>query len=60
MAETIERSLLELDFASLTRRTFTPSPAAKAPLSSWRTSTHLMVLRRRASVTGFKLSPTTP
>ena len=28
MAETIERSLLDLDFASLTRRTFTPSPAA--------------------------------
>jgi hypothetical protein len=28
MAERIERSLLELDFASLTRRTFTPSPAA--------------------------------
>ena len=28
MAETIEKSLLELDFASLTRRTFTPSPAA--------------------------------
>jgi glycosidase len=28
MAETIEKSLLELDFASLARRTFTPSPAA--------------------------------
>jgi glycosidase len=28
MTETIERSLLELDFASLTQRTFTPSPAA--------------------------------
>ena len=28
MAENIEKSLLELDFASLTRRTFTPSPAA--------------------------------
>jgi glycosidase len=28
MGETIEKSLLELDFASLTRRTFTPSPAA--------------------------------
>jgi glycosidase len=28
MAERIETSLLELDFASLTRRTFTPSPAA--------------------------------
>ena len=28
MAETIEKSLLELDFASLTRRKFTPSPAA--------------------------------
>src|SRR5258705_206085 len=28
MTETIEKSLLELDFASLTRRTFTPSPAA--------------------------------
>jgi hypothetical protein len=28
MAETVERSLLDLDFASLTRRTFTPSPAA--------------------------------
>ena len=28
MAETIEKSLLELDFASLTQRTFTPSPAA--------------------------------
>ena len=28
MAETIEKSLLELDFAALTRRTFTPSPAA--------------------------------
>src|SRR5262245_10588475 len=28
MTETIERSLQELDFASLTRRTFTPSPAA--------------------------------
>src|SRR5215831_16735789 len=28
MAETIERSLLDLDFASLMRRTFTPSPAA--------------------------------
>jgi glycosidase len=28
MSETIEKSLLELDFASLTRRTFTPSPAA--------------------------------
>lgn len=28
MAETIEKSLLELDFASLTRRTFNPSPAA--------------------------------
>jgi hypothetical protein len=27
MAETIEKSLLDLDFASLTRRTFTPSPA---------------------------------
>ena len=27
-AEMIEKSLLELDFASLTRRTFTPSPAA--------------------------------
>src|ERR1700751_6020825 len=28
MAETIEKSLLDIDFASLTRRTFTPSPAA--------------------------------
>ncbi len=28
MAETIEKSLLELDFATLTRHTFTPSPAA--------------------------------
>jgi glycosidase len=28
MAETIEKSLLELDFAALTRRKFTPSPAA--------------------------------
>src|SRR5208337_5609307 len=28
MIEMIEKSLLELDFASLTRRTFTPSPAA--------------------------------
>jgi glycosidase len=28
MPEKIEKSLLELDFASLTRRTFTPSPAA--------------------------------
>ncbi len=28
MAEHIEKSLLELDFASLTRREFTPSPAA--------------------------------
>jgi hypothetical protein len=28
MAETTEKSLLDLDFASLTRRTFTPSPAA--------------------------------
>ena len=28
MAEQIEKSLLELDFTSLTRRTFTPSPAA--------------------------------
>jgi glycosidase len=28
MTEKIEKSLLELDFASLTRRTFTPSPAA--------------------------------
>jgi glycosidase len=28
VADVIEKSLLELDFASLTRRTFTPSPAA--------------------------------
>ena len=28
MAETIEKSLLDLDFASLSRRTFTQSPAA--------------------------------
>ena len=28
MVERIEKSLLKLDFASLTRRTFTPSPAA--------------------------------
>src|SRR5262252_2682381 len=28
MTETIAKSLLDLDFASLTRRTFTPSPAA--------------------------------
>src|SRR5262249_43617896 len=28
MTEPIEKSLLDLDFASLTRRTFTPSPAA--------------------------------
>jgi glycosidase len=28
MTEKIEKSLLEVDFASLTRRTFTPSPAA--------------------------------
>jgi glycosidase len=28
MSEMIEKSLLELDFASLTRRSFTPSPAA--------------------------------
>src|SRR5262245_25024628 len=28
MAEKIEKSLLELDFATLRRRTFTPSPAA--------------------------------
>ena len=28
MTENIEKSLLELDFASLTRRTFTPSPTA--------------------------------
>jgi glycosidase len=28
MTENIEKSLLELDFASLTRQTFTPSPAA--------------------------------
>ncbi len=36
------------------------APAAKAAASSWRTSTHLSVLRRRASVTGLRLSPTTP
>jgi hypothetical protein len=29
MVEKIEKSLLELDFALLTRRTFTPSPAAR-------------------------------
>jgi glycosidase len=29
MVENIERSLLEVDFASLTRRTITPSPAAR-------------------------------
>jgi hypothetical protein len=28
MAETIEKSLLDLDFAALTRRTFAPAPAA--------------------------------
>src|SRR5688572_31220338 len=28
MAETIEKSLLDIDFAALTRRKFTPSPAA--------------------------------
>ena len=28
MAEIIEKSLLEVDFASMTQRTFTPSPAA--------------------------------
>ena len=28
MVENIEKSLFDLDFASLTRRTFTPSPAA--------------------------------
>jgi hypothetical protein len=28
MPETIEKSLLDLDFASLRRRKFTPSPAA--------------------------------
>ena len=28
IGQTIEKSLLDLDFASLTRRTFTPSPAA--------------------------------
>src|ERR1043166_8553460 len=28
MTEAVEKSLLDLDFASLTRRTFTPSPAA--------------------------------
>ena len=28
MPEGIEKSLLDLDFAALTRRTFTPSPAA--------------------------------
>ena len=28
MTETIEKSLLDLDFAALTRRKFTPSPAA--------------------------------
>ncbi|HME70050.1 MAG TPA: alpha-amylase family glycosyl hydrolase, partial [Myxococcota bacterium] len=28
MAEEIEKSLLEIDFSELTRRTFTPSPAA--------------------------------
>jgi hypothetical protein len=28
MAEMIEKSALDLDFAALTRRTFTPSPAA--------------------------------
>jgi glycosidase len=28
MSDTIEKSLLDIDFASLTRRTFTPSPAA--------------------------------
>jgi hypothetical protein len=28
MPEKIEKSLLEIDFASLKRRTFTPSPAA--------------------------------
>ena len=28
MPEKIEKSLLDLDFASLTQRTFTPSPAA--------------------------------
>jgi hypothetical protein len=28
MTEKIEKSLLELDFAKLTQRTFTPSPAA--------------------------------
>jgi hypothetical protein len=28
MAEMIEKSLLDLDFASLTRRTFAPSPAS--------------------------------
>jgi hypothetical protein len=28
MAEMIEKSLMDLDFAALTRRTFTPSPAA--------------------------------
>jgi hypothetical protein len=28
MTENIEKSLLDLDFVALTRRTFTPSPAA--------------------------------
>jgi hypothetical protein len=35
MTETIEKSLLDLDFASLRRRTFTPSPAAWEE-QSWR------------------------
>jgi hypothetical protein len=29
MGETIEKCLLELDFATPTQRTFTPSPAAR-------------------------------
>ena len=32
MVEKNEKSLLELDFALLTRRTFTPSPAAREDL----------------------------
>ncbi len=37
------------------------APAAKAAVSSWRTCTHSMPeVRRTASTTGLRLSPTTP
>jgi hypothetical protein len=59
MPETIEKSLLDLDFASLTRRTFTPSPVPPESLTVQRQG-GLLAVRMTLPPAGFAIYQAAP